>query len=59
MIEQSSKNHPFWRVDDSLGRDHGTYDRATAADVLDRVWKKDPTLEWVSMTAVPFGGAIH
>ncbi|CAR53282.1 hypothetical protein [Burkholderia cenocepacia] len=49
----------FWRVDDSLGRDHGTYDRAHAADVQDRVWKENPDLEWVCMTLVPAVGATH
>ncbi|MCW5118610.1 hypothetical protein B7L17_011635 [Burkholderia cenocepacia] len=41
----------FWRVDDSVGRDHGTYDRDTAAavtfdriavDCLDREWVIGP-----------------
>ncbi|HDR9132416.1 hypothetical protein [Burkholderia vietnamiensis] len=49
----------FWRVDDSLERDHGTYDRAQAADVQDRVWKESPDLEWVCMTLVPAVGAAH
>ncbi|HDR8908088.1 TPA: hypothetical protein QDA83_003732 [Burkholderia multivorans] len=49
----------FWRVDDSLGRDHGTYDRAQAADVQDRVWRENPDLEWVCMTLVPAVGAAH
>ncbi|CAG9268991.1 hypothetical protein BCEP4_540038 [Burkholderia cepacia] len=57
--EQPSRDYPFWRVHDSLGRDHGTHDRPTAAAVLDRVWKADPMLEWVSMEAVPFAGALH
>lgn len=49
----------FWRVDDNLGRDHGTYDRATAADVAERVWNDDPGLQWVQVTLVPPSGSLH
>ncbi|WP_175920743.1 hypothetical protein [Burkholderia pyrrocinia] len=52
-------NNSFWRVDDSLGRDHGTYDRATAADVADRVWNEEPELQWVQVTLVPTAGTRH
>jgi hypothetical protein len=53
------RDYPFWRVDDSLGRDHGTHDRTTAAEVLDRVWNENPALEWVQMSAVHPAGALH
>ncbi|WP_186010907.1 hypothetical protein [Burkholderia gladioli] len=57
--EAPNGKNSFWRVDDSSGRDHGTYDRETAAAVLGRVWKDEPTLEWVGMTLVPPGGALQ
>ncbi|WP_186198202.1 hypothetical protein [Burkholderia gladioli] len=57
--EAPNGKNSFWRVDDSSGREHGTYDRATAVGMLDRVWKEDPSLEWVEMTYVPSVGVIH
>lgn len=49
----------LWHVDDSMGRDHGVYDRETAEAVLDRIWIENPDIDWVCMLQVPPFGMMH
>lgn len=49
----------YWKVTDSTGREHGTFDRETASDVLDKIWRDNPALGWVEMTEVQPSETIH
>ncbi len=49
----------LWTVTDSTGREHGTFDRSKASDVLDAVWCGNPDLEWVGMTLMEPSTAQH
>ncbi|WP_118179733.1 hypothetical protein [Paraburkholderia phosphatilytica] len=43
----SNGKDSFWIVEDSRGVTYGIYDRVTAAELSDRIFEADPTLEWV------------
>ncbi|OTP72372.1 hypothetical protein [Caballeronia sordidicola] len=60
MEHDSHGPDSFWKVEDSNGRDYGTFDRLTAADVSEQVKRENDAIGyWVGISIVETAGTCH